>query len=109
MTERIRWEPTKYGGWTGHVGTIDEFAFQIWKPAPLGDKPYRLESTLPGHFGHVANSADPDELKAEAERWLAEFASSLGAVFPEAYAARSDNEGGTAVNVQRGTAAAGEE
>ncbi len=81
MTEHIRWDPTKYGGWTGHVGTVDGFVFQAWKPAPFGEKPYRLESSLPGEFGRIADGTDPDELKAEAERWLEEFASSLGAVF----------------------------
>ena len=24
MTNRIRWEPTEYGGWTGHVGIRDD-------------------------------------------------------------------------------------
>ena len=82
MTERIRWEPTKHRGWTGHVGTIDGFVFQVWKPAPFGEKPYRLESSLPGGFGRVADGTDPDDLKAEAERRLAEFTSHLGAIFP---------------------------
>jgi hypothetical protein len=80
-TGRIRWEPTKYGGWTGHVGTIKQFVFQVWKPAE--DKPWQLESNLPGHFGHISTSADPDKLKRRAEDWLSGFVSSLGAVFPE--------------------------
>ena len=80
-TARIRWEPTKYGGWTGHVGTIDGFVFQVWKPAPLGEEPWRLESNLPGDFGRITVNADPDWLKAEAERWLGEFVTSLGASF----------------------------
>jgi hypothetical protein len=72
MSERIRWEPTKYGGWTGHVGSVDGFVFQVWKPAPLGEKPYRLESGLPGWFGRIEDGTDPDALKAEAEKWLEE-------------------------------------
>jgi len=79
-TTRIRWEPTQYGGWTGGTGTLDGWLFQVWKaPAPVG--PWRLESGLPGNFGRIEDGRDPDELKAEAERWLAEFVSSLGAVF----------------------------
>ena len=87
MTEtgRIRWEPTEYGGWTGHVGTIDGFVFQVWKPAPLGEKPWQLESSLPGNFGYIPfpRDIDPDKLKAEAECLLEEFVRSIGAVFPE--------------------------
>jgi hypothetical protein len=85
-TTRIRWEPTKYGGWTGHVGTIEQFVFQVWKPAK--DKPWQLESNLPGHFGYISTSADPDKLKGRAEEWLSEFVSSLGAVFPAPAPAR---------------------
>jgi hypothetical protein len=83
-TTRIRWEPTKYGGWTGHVGTRAEesWLFQIWNAASVGGK-WQLDSTLPGQF-HSTVSAAPDELKAEAERLLAGFVSSLGAFFPEA-------------------------
>ena len=81
-TARIRWEPTKYGGWTGGTGTLDGWLFQVWKaPAPVG--PWRLESGLPGNFWRIEDGDDPDELKAEAERWLAGFVASLGAVFLE--------------------------
>ncbi len=81
-TARIRWEPTKYGGWTGGTGTLDGWLFQVWKaPAPVG--PWRLESNLPGNFWRTKDDDDPDELKAEAERWLEEFVTSLGASFPD--------------------------
>ena len=82
MTERIRWEPTKYGGWTGHVGTARDWLFQVWL-ADTAAAGWQLDSTLPGQFGsgwHRCDN-DPDTLKAEAERWLEEFVSSLGVTF----------------------------
>lgn len=90
MTEtRIRWtddDPSReYAAFTGSVGPSG------WNWVPFGiyeemDGPvaglrtYFLTSGLPGqdrrrHFGH------PDDLKAEAERWLERFVSSLGASF----------------------------
>jgi hypothetical protein len=83
-TTRIRWEPTKYGGWTGHVGTLEGHAFQVWEtPADTGVGPWRLESSLPGNFWRKLDGTDPGELKGVAEAWLAEFVTSLGAVFPD--------------------------
>lgn len=83
-TARIRWEPTGYGGFTGHVGTLAEesWLFQIWNAASVGGE-WQLDSTLPGHFFR-ATGADPDDLKVEAERLLSEFVASLGAIFPDA-------------------------
>ena len=77
---RIRWEPTKYGGWTGHVGTMEPWAFQIWQ-VDGPDSPWRLDSALLSQFGYHIDHPDPAPLKAHAERWLAGFVSSLGAVF----------------------------
>jgi len=79
-TTRIRWEPTQYGGWTGHVGTLEPWAYQIWKP---GDETpeWRLTSALFGQYGRRVDNDNPGALKAEAERWLEEFVSSLGASF----------------------------
>jgi hypothetical protein len=85
-TSRIRWEPTKYGGWTGHVGTLEPWLFQIHKPGPPCPAAWELTTALPGGLGRYAFRDDPEWLKAEAERWLAGFVSSLGAVFPEAAA-----------------------
>jgi hypothetical protein len=85
MSNRIRWEPIEHGGWTGHVGTFADWLFQIWDAASVGGV-WQLDSTLPGDWRRIAASADPDELKAEAERWLSEFVVSLGAVFPSATA-----------------------
>jgi hypothetical protein len=84
MTERIRWEPTGHGGFTGHVGTLAEesWLFQIWNAASVGGE-WQLDSTLPGNFCR-ATGADPAGLKVEAERLLSEFASSLGVIFPDA-------------------------
>ena len=81
-TARIRWEPTKYGGWTGHVGSLESWAFQIFKTG-LGYVGWSLTAQLPGSLGEGCQSDDPDELKAKAERWLAGFVSSLGAIFPD--------------------------
>ena len=83
-TGRIRWEPTGYGGWTGHVGTRPEtdWLFQIWSAASVGGD-WQLDSTLPGHFGQTSRADDPATLKADAEFLLAEFVSSLGATFGE--------------------------
>ena len=77
---RIRWQDTKYGGWTGHVGTLDPWAFQIFTTG-LGYAGWSLTATLPGSLGEAGD--DPDELKLTAERLLAEFTASLGASFPE--------------------------
>lgn len=92
-TGRIRWEPTKYGGWTGHVGARPEtgWLFQIWNAAPVGGD-WQLDSNLPGHFGQHFRDDDPATLKADAEVQLAEFVSSLGAIFPDAPATDSDCE-----------------
>ena len=79
-TERIRWEPTRNGGFEGYVGTLEPSAFTIWK--------YRSDVawwTLTGNLGAMRecpHGDDPEALKAEAERWLERFVSSLGAVFP---------------------------
>jgi hypothetical protein len=82
---RIRWEPTGYGGWTGHVGTLADqhWLFQIWSAESVGGV-WQLDSTLPGDFRRFATSSNPDELRAEAEERLARFTASIGAIFPEA-------------------------
>lgn len=80
-TKRIRWEPTGNGGFEGYVGTLEACAFVIWK--------YNADAawwTLTGQMVAMRtcpHGDDPEPLKAEAERWLEEFVSSLGAVFPE--------------------------
>lgn len=81
MTARIRWESTKYGGFTGRAGTLEPFLFQIWK---TGSGRWQLDSMLPGQFGwHLYSDDAPDALKQGAEAWLEEFVTSLGTVFPD--------------------------
>ena len=100
MTDRIRWEPNEHGGFTGYVGTMTTTAlFQILRPAAkAGDDradtrwdEWALCTTFPGaaeqvryggriRLGGQGGNA-PDRLKAEAEHWLEEFVTSLGASF----------------------------
>ena len=91
-TERIRWERNDDGSSVtaaheGYAGTISEPLFFIFEPDDR-DPWWILTSSLPGLPGagraeRRAHGADTDKLRAEAERWLAEFAGSLGAVFPD--------------------------
>jgi len=82
MSNRIRWEATKYGGWTGHTGTLKPWLFQIWRPLP-GTGRWVLQATFPGAASESRYADDPDDLKGEAERWLEEFIASLGASFED--------------------------
>jgi hypothetical protein len=83
MTERIGWVPTQYGGYTGHVGTLEPWLFQIWHPEPGKNHIWQLDTALPGmQFTRSGvRSGGVPTLKAEAEKWLAEFVASLGAEF----------------------------
>lgn len=86
MTDRIRWEDSGYpDSLLGYVGTMQEWAFQIWTGGKR-DR-YQLITALPiaAAGSKRPESADPEELKAEAEKRLAEFTASLGAAFPEAH------------------------
>ena len=85
MTEpRIRWQDDVLGSGEadGFTGTLDPPAFAIWKPPQAGGE-WVLTSNLPGQEHDRGFDVTPGKLKAVAERWLAEFVSSLGAVFPE--------------------------
>lgn len=84
MTERIRWEDSGYAdGLLGYVGSMPEWAFQIWTGGNRAK--YQLITALPiaPAGSERPESANPEELKAEAEKRLAEFTASLGATFPE--------------------------
>jgi hypothetical protein len=92
MSNRIRWGHDEPGdgitldGSTGSVGTLDSAVFHIWKAPQYGGE-LVLTSDLPGQEGRRSFGSYPAELKATAERWLSEFISSLGAVFPDSPAA----------------------
>ena len=85
-TTRIRWADTHRGipRIEGAVGSLDAYLFAIYPPGdgPGRDAQWLLCCRLPGSDALSAHADDPDELKAEAERWLEEFVSALGAVFP---------------------------
>jgi hypothetical protein len=81
---RIRWEPNGHSAFLGYVGTLtdSDWLFQVWRlDAVTGT--WRLSSSLAGQFGWDLDHDGPDELKAEAERWLERFVASLGAVLPD--------------------------
>lgn len=87
MTEtpaRIRWEAGAEAGlsaWLGLVGQPPLFAYAINRP-PAGEAQHTLVSQLPRPEGQYLDG-DPEDLKAEAEGWLQEYVSRLGAAFPE--------------------------
>lgn len=78
----IRWEPNGAGMLAGYVGTVGACLLEIFEPGAR-DKEWILQSFLHGQAGRLSYGTGPDELKARAEELLREFASSLGAVFPE--------------------------
>lgn len=85
---RIRWDDKTPGNGDvynvahiGHVGTVEEAGFIIYTPDDLHADWLLSVRLIPG--GTFLYADTPDELKAEAERWLAEFVSSLGASFPK--------------------------
>jgi len=83
MSERIRWEdnasPIDAIASRGYAGKLEPRSFIIYKPEDRGGQ-YRLLCLVGERKSLYAD--DPDELKATAERWLSEFISSLGAIFP---------------------------
>ena len=89
MTEtRIRWDDKTPGNGDvshvaciGYAGTVEEAAFIIYTPDVMHADWLLSVRLTPGSTFLYAGS--PDELKAEAERWLEEFVTSLGAVFPD--------------------------
>jgi len=81
-TTRIRWEEdAEADEFIGYIGTLPAYMFLICDD---GEPEWLLTSRLPDDEGERCwRAPHPDQLKAEAERWLEEFVSSLGAVFPE--------------------------
>ena len=87
---RIRWEDQpEPGGSIGYVGTLPGRAFTIWPPLAK-DEEWLLACALSDMAAKRCFGSGPDELKAEAERWLEQFVASLGAVFPPEPAADPD-------------------
>ena len=89
---RIRWQDPDSPGnhpFIGHVTGLED-VFRIHPPEEPGDDEWVLTTWLPGLterqlFGVL------DNLKLEAERWLEQFVTSLGAIFP---AEAAGNEAG---------------
>jgi hypothetical protein len=101
MSERIRWERNGDGNALfGYVGTLGAVAFRICAPDDKHDDwllSVRLTANGERRF---IRADDPATLKADAEFVLAEFVSSLGAVFPaEAATEISDDEDAEPVEV----------
>jgi len=93
-TKRVRWQAgdrSEVVAWLGYAGTVNACLFQILRPLKNGTPGQRfgewaLCATFPGATGaRYAYSLDEpqavEELKAQAEHWLEEFAASLGATF----------------------------
>lgn len=79
----IRWEPNGAGMLAGYVGTVGACLLEIFEP-DARDGEWILQSFLHGQAGRLTYGGSADELKQRAEELLQEFASSLGAVFPDA-------------------------
>ena len=75
----IRWERANDVAELGFAGSHEPWLFQIW----TGGERQRWQLITATTLGvdERPESADPDELKQQAETWLQEFASSFGAVF----------------------------
>lgn len=89
MTDRIRWHDEPSSGMaacTGSVGTLNPAMFHIWRPDAHCAE-WQLTTRLHDMEQKHCYGGDPEELKDQAEHWLAEFTSSLGAVFGDAVAA----------------------
>jgi hypothetical protein len=81
VTGRIRWtEDPVLHVWSGHVGTLAAQLFSV--AVPLSEtQGYLLMSRLPG-MDFSCSRAGLEAAQDEAERWLGEFISALGAAFP---------------------------
>lgn len=89
-TARIRWEDNERrwddnGTILGYVGTRSEWLFAICEANDdADDEELVLTVAFPGthQAGSIGTGVSPVDLKAEAERWLTGFVTSLGATFP---------------------------
>lgn len=84
MTDHIRWSNDSGGRIIGRVGTLDLARFVISAPLP-GQRhgEWLLISRLPGQESVTVYDDYPESLTERAEELVAEFVSSLGAVFPD--------------------------
>jgi hypothetical protein len=82
-TGRIHWDESRYRGWYGSVGPYRQLFSITWSARLRAAPGWVMKSTLPGLEGRKGASGDDAVLKVKAEEWLAEFVTSLGAVFPE--------------------------
>lgn len=80
-TPRILWIDEGTRPITGHVGSLGPSAFSLYQPEFTGDE-WVLMSRLTGQEDVCRYGASADGLKPEAEALLAEFITSLGAIFP---------------------------
>ncbi len=93
-TKRVRWragDRDEIVAWFGYAGTVNTCLFQILRPLKNGTPGHRFDdwalcATFPGaRSARYAYSLEApqavEELKEQAERWLEEFAASLGASF----------------------------
>jgi hypothetical protein len=83
VTGRIRWEQpvlSLFGYIAGETG-VRTFKVQCPEPGDI-DGPWVLTSMLPGQYEWRLSGDEPEPLRRAAEGWVAEFVSSLGAVFP---------------------------
>lgn len=79
MSERIRWNDGDEI--TGSTGVLGPLTFRIVRV--YLDAKWMLLAHGIGMDSRQGRSYERDELKAEAERWLEEFVSSLGVIFPD--------------------------
>jgi hypothetical protein len=77
MTARIRWSDD---GTEGYVGTVGQRIFTLYPPQDGGE--WMMAAALPGFNGRIKYRDTLEELHPDAEQWLSETVSSLGAIFP---------------------------
>ena len=80
-TGNIRWEQPVLTLWGYVAGETKVATFTIRCPED-GHGDWRLTSALPGQGEWRLYCDGPDALRKAAEGWLADFARSLGAIFP---------------------------
>lgn len=80
MTARVTWTATTYGAEIGQVG--EQHLFTISDDSTSQKAAFTMRTDLPTGGTRFWKSGSPDRLKDRAEKVLAAFVASLGAVFP---------------------------